>query len=329
MVRRKMGARGDVGSRRKNLLAAIVAGCVLALAGDGAVARAAGCDVTNVRSHAHHDGLQAAVDAASAGDGLRVSGVCVGFTDIDRSVVVRGVATAGSGPPVLDGAREARVLQIEPGVDVDLTGLVIRNGRARGDDGGGILNHGRLTLTDVVVTRNRADTGGGIYSTGHLTLGGTTSIEHNTAIVFDGGGVAVQGGRLTMSDAASIHDNRCARGGGGLYGVHAHLALGATTSVHDNEAGTGGGGAYADFSSTLVLAGSSSIDHNVAAANGGGVFDNSSVTMRGSSTIADNVAGTRGGGVFVGCFTDLTGAAANGNVRGNHPSNVARESGCR
>jgi hypothetical protein len=50
--------------------------------------------------------------------------------------------------------------------------------------------------------------------------------------------------------------------------------------------------------------------------------------MSGASAIVDNTAGKRGGGVFIGCFSELTGADAGGNVRKNRPSNLAREGGC-
>jgi predicted outer membrane repeat protein len=287
------------------------------------------CRVRNEDTGTHYDSLQGAVSAADPGDQIRVVGTCGGTTVIDRDLVLRGVDSDTNGQAILDGGRHGRVLEIDPGVVVEISGLLIRHGHAgQGGFGGGILNHGRLTLTDVVVTSNRADTGGGIYSTGTVTLNGNTTIKHNRTTFDDGGGVAVMGGRLIMNDSSSLHHNHSGRGGGGLYGVHAHLTLNASSSVHDNHATTGGGGIYADFSSTLDLNGSSLVEHNVADERGGGVFDNSSVTMNDASLVDDNTAGTRGGGIFRGCFADLTGARAGGNVKSNHPSNIANESAC-
>lgn len=328
MVTTLMTSFDALRSPRAGFVAAIaLAGSLLALPG-AAGAGGSDCKVSNARSHTHHRSLQDAVDAATAGDRLRVAGICIGSTVVDRDLVIRGVRAATSGRPILDGGHAGRVLQIARRVVVDIEDLAIRRGAADGDLGGGILNRGRLTLNNVVVAGNRADTGGGIYTTGRLALNGTTSIQQNRAITFDGGGVAVNGGRLIMSDSSSIHDNDAARGGGGLYGVFAHMTLDATSSVHDNQATTGGGGIYVDFSATLVLNGSSTVDHNVASENGGGVFDNSSLTMNDSSSIADNVAGKRGGGVFVGCSAEATGVVPGGNVQLNHPSNRAGETGC-
>jgi predicted outer membrane repeat protein len=309
------------------LCAAIaLAGSLLAL--PGAAAAGSGCKVINPRAQTRHQSLQAAVDAAAPGDRLRVVGTCVGSTVVDRNLTIRGVETATSGRPTLDGDRAGRVLQIARGVIVEIKDLVIRRGRADGDRGGGILSFGDLTLENVVVARNTADTGGGIYTNGRLELKGATSIQYNRAVTFDGGGVALKRGRLHVHDSSSIHDNRAARGGGGLYGVDSRMTLDATTSVHHNQAGSGGGGIYVDFSARLTLNGSSSVHHNTATENGGGVFDNSVLTMNDASSIDDNVAGMDGGGVFVGCFAESNGAVPGGNVQGNQPQDLALEMAC-
>ncbi|MBY0276920.1 hypothetical protein K2Z84_16400 [Candidatus Binatia bacterium] len=310
--------------------AALSAGGVLAvalLASAGAAHAGPSCDVANTRSHVHYGSLQDAVTAASAGDRLRVAGICIGTTVIDRKLVIRGVQGAAGGA-VLDGDRGGRVLQIASGVTVRLSGLVVRHGKVRGNVGGGILNRGKLTLTDVTVLSNSADSGGGIYSSGDLRLDGATTVKRNRSTVDDGGGIYVDGARLVMTDASTVQQNFAMRGGGGIYGVTAEMIVDATTSVHHNEATTGGGGIYADFDATLSLAGSSTVHDNVAGDRGGGVFDNASVAMSGASAIVDNTAGKRGGGVFIGCFSELTGADAGGNVRKNRPSNLAREGGC-
>jgi predicted outer membrane repeat protein len=287
------------------------------------------CDVLNVGTQAHFGSLQAAVSAATAGDRLKVTGVCIGSTVVDRRLIIRG-APSGSGQAVLDGDHAGRVLEIASGVTVRLEALVVRNGRLTQDFGGGILNHGKLTATDVTVMRNRAFSGGGIYSTGELALDGTTTVKRNQLVIGDGdgGGVYIDGGSLTMAGSSSVHHNAARRGGGGVYGVTASMTLEDTASVHHNESTTGGGGIYADFDSTLVLGGSSSVHDNLAGEHGGGVFDNSSVTITGASTIEDNTATQRGGGVYVGCGAILTGSHPGSNVQGNHRTNVARETGC-
>ncbi len=110
------------------------------------------CQVVNVSSHRSFGTLQAAVDAASAGDTLRVKGTCVGSTTIAKDLAITGKSGRGYGPATLDGDHTGRVLTISEGVTAALTGLRITNGTATG--GGGINNHGTLTLVRSVVTGN-------------------------------------------------------------------------------------------------------------------------------------------------------------------------------
>lgn len=325
---------GGLRTRRGRRAAALgLATGLLALSPPRPARAATECEVKNPRLGAQYASLQAAVDAAGAGDKLRVSGVCVGSTVIDRKLTIAGVRASGTSRPILDGDRAGRVLEIEDGVVVRLQSLVVRRGEVwlEGDetaDGGGILNHGRLILTDVAVLANSAERGGGIFSTGDVTLNGTTTIARNETVDTDGGGVALDGGTLTVNDATAIHDNSAARGGGGIYGVNAEITLNENSVVHDNRAATGGGGIYGDFETTVVLNGSTAVHHNRALERGGGVFDGTRLTMNGASSITDNVAGTRGGGIFAGCYAELTGADPGVNVTGNRSGDVRFEQGC-
>jgi len=325
---RMTGELRTLGARFSAAMA--LAGGLLVLPCTGAGADA-DCDVRNPRLGASYDALQAAVDAADAGDKLRVAGICVGSTVIDRKLTIAGVP--GARRAILDGGRVGRVLEIDDGVVVRLQRLVVRRGLVWTDgdetaDGGGILNRGRLTLTDVAVLANSAERGGGIFSTGDVTLNGTTIIARNETVDTDGGGIALDGGKLTVNDATSIRDNSAARGGGGIYGVNAEITLEASSSVHDNRAATGGGGIYGDFETAVVLNGATSVHHNRAVERGGGVFDGTRLTMNDASSITDNVAGRRGGGIFVGCYAELDGADAGSNVRGNRSGDVRFEQGC-
>ncbi|HEY7104367.1 MAG TPA: hypothetical protein VH573_22240, partial [Mycobacteriales bacterium] len=122
-------------------------------------ASAAACRVTN--GSASFGSLQAAVDAAAAGDRLVISGTCTG-----GAVVTKNLTLAGSAPgpnrPVLSGGNTVRVLGIEPEATVTLTDVIIRNGNAAaGSGGGGIQNTGTLTAIRVLVTGNRTTGAGG------------------------------------------------------------------------------------------------------------------------------------------------------------------------
>ena len=135
-------------------------GTALALVGSllfvtGTAAKAASCVVVNDAAPAvSYATLQSAVDAASAGDTLRVKGTCVGNTTITTSLTIAGRPRA-----TLDGNHAGSVITIASptGTDlVTLSGLTITRGTAD-FDGGGITNFGsRLTLIDSTIIANAA-----------------------------------------------------------------------------------------------------------------------------------------------------------------------------
>lgn len=328
-----MTTMGALRSRRAGSWVAFVLAVGLhAMTPAGTASAATDCVVRNPRLAAQYDDLQAAVDAARAGDRLRVTGICVGSTIVDRKLTIFGQRPSGASRAILDGGRVGRVLEITDGVVVRLQDLVVRRGYASSEveetaDGGGILNRGKLTLADVAVLANTAERGGGIFSSGELTLNGATSIARNATVDTDGGGIALDGGTLIVNGATTIHDNYAARGGGGIYGVDAAITLNASSVVRDNHAATGGGGIYGDFETPVVLNGSTTVHHNRAMEKGGGVYDGVTLTVNGSSSITDNVA-ARGGGIFVGCYAELDGADPGSNVKDNRSGDVRFEQGC-
>ena len=89
-------------------------------------------------------------DAAATGD-LDISG--------DLAIAGAGVDTT-----IIDASGIDRVLHVLSGT-VSLSGLTVRNGSVVGS-GGGILNAGNLTLTNVKVTQNLASSGGGVFNEG-------------------------------------------------------------------------------------------------------------------------------------------------------------------
>src|SRR5436190_639140 len=112
--------------------------------------------------------LQAAIDAADVGATLEVSGTCVGNFVIDKTLTLEGPLSKAT----LDGAGTGTTLRIDSGT-VELRRLISTDGHG---DGGGIDNHGTLTLRRTIVRDNTvagsqcSDCGGGILSWGPLTL---------------------------------------------------------------------------------------------------------------------------------------------------------------
>jgi hypothetical protein len=117
-----------------------------------------------------------------------------------------------------------------------------------------------------------------------------------------GGGIFVQAGQLTLSEA-SVSDNTSTGGGGGV-AVHTGTLTLESSTISGNTAGAFGGGIYGEAHSGSGGAGTiavrnSTISGNTAADYGGGVYFNyrtaDSVV---NSTIYDNSAGADGGGLY-------------------------------
>ena len=85
----------------------------------------------------------------------------------------------------VDGQGQSRILSVGTAADVTISGLTLADGRA--STGGGIINRGKLALTDCTLSGNTATAfGGGLYNIGTLTMIGCT-LSGNTATVLGGG----------------------------------------------------------------------------------------------------------------------------------------------
>ena len=235
------------------------------------------CRVTDLDTGRSTGSLQRAVRAASKGDRLIVKGTCRGVTRISKHLRIRGMQTATSGRPVLDGAGEGTVLKVGANASVTLANLTIRHGVAV--RGGGIHNRGILVLRDVVVRANTAtELGGGIWN-------------HAGAI-------------LKLRGTSVVRGNTSASGGGGIADLGT-LWLAGSSSVRGNSADEYGGGVHVSYQATMVMKGSTAITGNSAVGvdvftpRGGGVDTNGIVTMRDSSVISGNFSARLGGGVHI------------------------------
>ena len=222
--------------------------------------------------------LQAAINAAPAGAKLRVKGTCVvplRSAGTSRSSANRGGALGGRlrrrpswlcahDPEPYHGHHPR-----SPGHQWD------------GADGWGHLSQpSSVRLVDTVVKGNSA-----------------TGLDSASG----GGGVAIDGGILTLVHSTIRHNTAAAHGGGIYVGLHggADLFARGTSSVRGNHAGQDGGGIYIQTHSRATFSDSSSIAGNAADQRGGGVTcgDCGGVTLSGDSSIHDNTAGVGGGGL--------------------------------
>jgi VCBS repeat-containing protein len=202
------------------------------------------------------------------------------------------------------------------GVTAGISGLTLTNGRTpdgptgnRGENGGGILNFGTLTLTDVNVTANRTGNGGDSINFGGI--GG------------EGGGI-YNAGTLTMT-SCSVNGNFTGKGGGGGNfngdggdggGIHNTSTLTMTNCVvNGNTTGnagdvvggsaTGGrGGGISNVGGLLTLT-NVAVSNNVAGdsphsngfgGHGGGLYLRLGKVTLVDSTVSGNRTGRAGGG---------------------------------
>ncbi|HYX29181.1 MAG TPA: CSLREA domain-containing protein [Pyrinomonadaceae bacterium] len=151
------------------------------------------------------------------------------------------------------GTPNFRVFFIQSAVNVSLVGLTISGGSPIGN-GGGLINLGSLSLTNVTISGNSVTTasrGGGIFSNGGaLTLTNSTVSGNKVINGGGGGGIEIIAGTATVTNS-TISGNTSAGSGAGIenFGV---LVL-ANSTVSGNTADTSpsgnGGGIYAGGSS--------------------------------------------------------------------------------
>jgi hypothetical protein len=224
-----------------------------------------------------------------------------------------------------------RVLEVSAGNTVTLSNMTIRNGKTAdgasgsdGDDGGGILNAGTLTIEDCTISNNYTGDGGdggmmggsggsgaGLYSTGSMTISESTLTSNTTG---DGGNGDEMGGwggsgaglystdSMTISES-TISNNTAGSGSGAPEGDGAGIYLysgtvGITNStISGNTNAYRGGGIYND-NSALTLT-NCTLSGNACVGKGGGIYHEANSTTVSSCTIANNTSGYRAGGVYL------------------------------
>jgi CSLREA domain-containing protein len=246
------------------------------------------------------------------------------------------------------GTPSFRVFTINFGSTVSISALTVMNGRtadgvagnfgSHGEDGGGILNGGDLTLTDVSITGNRTGDGGlgtnfggnggkggGIANSGTLKMTNCTITGNSGGRGGDAGtgpGSGGFGGGISSSNSLTMTSCLVNGNGGGR---------GGDGSNFGGNGGTGGGIHIETGSATLT---SLTISNNTAGNNGntgnggfgghgGGLaimHPNAVVTMTNSAVTGNSsgtsVAGTQGfgGGIMNQGDLLLTGSTVSGNI---------------
>ncbi len=259
--------------------------------------------------------VQAAVDAAGAGDLVKVAGICRGVQSrtvgatiltqtvfINQSLILRGGYTVTNWtdsdpdayPTTLDALGEGRVIYIADGagspiieelriVGGDARGLSAQSGVNGANKGGGIFNYGdSVTIRNNVIYNNTAANGGGIFNgDGSPTIQGNTIYSNSVALGY-GGGVYIR------EYDSIIHDNW----------------------IYENEAGSGGG-IYLGLDSGAHDIRGNRVYSNVAngtsgnEGQGGGIYIGAGEGVVEGNWIYANTARRRGGGAYAGGSSNI------------------------
>jgi hypothetical protein len=162
---------------------------------------------------------------------------------IDKDVILDG-----EGELTVDGQQDHRVFQVVAGVDAGLRGITVTRGAS--NEGGGILNHGTLTLMNSTVSDSEASAGtrggGGIMNVGTLTLTNST-VSGNSSLAQRGGGIH-NGGTLTVTNSTLSGNSTGATGGG----IANDGTLTLTSSTLANNSAGVDGSAYINFATQTV-----------------------------------------------------------------------------
>jgi hypothetical protein len=179
---------------------------------------------------------------------------------------------AGADVTIIDANGIDRVLYVDFGRTVVLSGLTLRNG-VTASDGGGIYNDGALTVDLCRIESNTADSGGGIhgYSGGTLLLKRSTLHGNHAAF---GGGLSQTKGNVEIVQS-TISGNSASYDGGGISATYPHFITNSTI-VFNNAHRDGGGISFSQGTANVY---NSTIAFNQAAGDdttggtGGGIHN--------------------------------------------------------
>jgi hypothetical protein len=183
----------------------------------------------------------------------------------------------------LSGQDARTPIVVEAGATLHLVDVTVRDGAGNVSGGGGIRNHGSLTLERCTITENAVQgNGAGLYSNGTARVVRST-VSGNTGAV-EGGGISnATGGTLTLLDT-TVSGNQGLYGGG--LNVRGRAAL-FNSTLFGNGAFIGGGVLNEPAGRTLLS--NVTIARNaISGSNGGAGVRNEGTLRIDNSILADH-----------------------------------------
>lgn len=178
-----------------------------------------------------NENLQDAIDDASAGDTLLISGVCTNPGGLVSFTIDKELSLVGSPNATLDGDSSSTVIVVEDATVV-LEGLSVQNGSGAGGIAGGIQQQGTgtLTLHHANVVNNSSQVGpGGIAAQSNLTL---THSEVSGNVGGNVGGISASGNATYDIRSSTISGNEAKGTPTGIGGIE--VFGGATMTVRNS-----------------------------------------------------------------------------------------------
>jgi len=219
--------------------------------------------------------------------------------DLDVTSDLR-IIGAGAQATVIDASGLDRVFHVMPGIRLTVAGVTITGGLATGigdtgrdQFGGGILNHGHLTLIDSIVTNNSAPNsnfttsgGGGIWSSeanSTLNISGVTFSGNNGGLL--GGAIQSKG---ALAVAGSVFTGNSAGRGGAIYTSNGLVSVRDSSFTGNSAGASGGSGGALENADGTVFVERSHFTGNTA--HNAGAVRNTRLTSFGTSSmeIADS-----------------------------------------
>jgi predicted outer membrane repeat protein len=248
--------------------------------------------------------IAAAIAAASAGDTISITDAVRNEANltVSKNLTIQG---QGANTAVDGTGISGSVFTINAGVTATIQDITIRNGSVffggGSGTGGGIFNHGTVTISNSTLSGNSATIGGGgIFNDGTVTISNST-LSGNSAT---GGGGIFNRGTVTLSNS-TLSGNFATSHGGGISNYVGTVTL-SNSTLSDNSATYFGGGIYnyggGIFNGSTVTISNSTLSGNSTTSTtyygyGGGIFNRGTVALS-NSTLSGNSATSFGGGIY-------------------------------
>jgi hypothetical protein len=221
---------------------------------------------------------------------------------------------------ILTGDGKNRIMNIEPGLNVNIDNLNLTNGYTT-ENGGGIQDEGsNITIKNSIIDSNTAiQDGGGIYITKPIINNNKIKCEIDNCTIIrntanNSGGISIMGEDNTICNInkSSILFNKANSNGGGMIVGQNPNGLIERCNISGNEAKDDGGGIWIKNATGIFK--ECNISLNKAEHNGGGVHIENNIGILTDCSINNNNAGEDGGGVCVKGYGEFTNFTIDNNV---------------